>query len=92
MITITVQIGNTDDKLKQAEWSKFIGKVEALIQSNCGVYFSGFSNPTATWQNACWVFSIEPSEATFMHGKLKKIREDFSQDSVAWTEGDTIFI
>ena len=91
-IDVTVQIGNTDDKLKQAEWSRFVGKVEALIPNSAGVYFSGFSNPAASWQNACWVFSIEPSEASFLHGKLKKIREEFLQESVAWTEGKTVFI
>lgn len=91
-ITVTVQIGNTDDKLRQVEWSKFIERVDALIQASAVPYFSGFSNPVAGWQNACWVFSILPADAQFIKDRLTDIRGSYLQDSVSWTEGDTVFI
>ncbi len=93
MKTITIQIGNSDDKLSQSSWSAFIHRVNNTIDIYAyDVYFTGFSLPTAGWQNACWVFSITHEKSLRLWGEMKVICSDFKQNSIAWTEGDTTFI
>jgi hypothetical protein len=94
MKTITVQIGNSDDKLSQVSWSGFISKVDRVIHNYAhDIYFTGFSVPTAVWQNACWVFSILSNENSYtLYQNLKGVCREFGQDSIAWTEGTTSFI
>lgn len=95
MKTITVQIGNSDDKLTQAEWSEFVNKVDrAIALANGRIHFMGGSYNDAPWQNFCWVFNLRDDNredgTLFRH--LKLIRKAFKQDSLAWTEGDTLFV
>lgn len=93
MKTITVQIGNTDDKLTQIEWSKFIHKTNKLIGHRAkDVHFNGFSLPMEIWQNACWVFEIGNTQSTRLRDEIKQLCSEFNQDSIAWTEGVTEFI
>ena len=94
--TVTVQIGNSDDKLSQREWSDFVGRVHGSIGYFADqIHFSGHSSPNVCWQNAAWVFEIEavePPLASHLREELAKIRAEFKQESVAWTEGETSFI
>lgn len=91
MKTITIQIGNSDDKLTQKEWSMFIKNVDELILLwSYRVHFAGFSNPAMRWQNACWVFMIANPER--IKAELTELGRKFRQDSIAWTEGKTEFI
>ena len=92
--TVTVQIGNSDDRLSQERWSEFIDSVAGEINRWAGgqVHFTGYSNPTATWQNAAWVFNVPSDKASWLKYYLTKACREFSQDSIAWTEGETIFI
>jgi hypothetical protein len=95
MKTITVQIGNSDDKLTQNQWSDFVNKIDRAIQlAKARIHFMGGSYNDAPWQNFCWVFQLpednRESGSLFQH--LKLIRKDFQQDSLAWTEGETLFV
>lgn len=93
MITVTVQIGNSDDKLSQEQWSFFYQEVRKRIESYASeVHFSGSSLPFASWQNAAIIFTINEHKTTALAKHLTEIRKQFNQDSLAWTEGDTIFI
>ena len=95
MKIITVQIGNSDDKLSQQQWSDFAYLTGREIAESSGeIYFSGFSHGGALWQNACWVFSISGDKGNYalLKEKIKEIRKKFNQDSVAWTEGETEFL
>ena len=91
---ITVQIGNTDDKLSQYEWSNFFHRTDELIRNAAyTVYFSGHALPAAPWQNACWCFDVEgDEEKAYLQRMLRKVAKTFRQDSVAWTEGETEFL
>lgn len=56
MDTITIQIGNSDNKLSQMEWSAFIKDVVEVVESLASVvHFYGTSLGDAPWQNAAWV-------------------------------------
>lgn len=93
-MTITVQIGNSDNKLTQVEWSEFVHEVGKLM-STCGgpIHFHGCSHGAAQWQNAAWVSEVWNRET------IKEIRSDlsiiarkFRQESIAFAVGETEFI
>jgi hypothetical protein len=89
--TITLQIGNSDNKLTQIEWSAYARAVHALVEHYAAnIYYHGFPAGDAPWQNACWVFDIE--EDATLKELLTKGREFFDQEAIAWTEGVTVMI
>jgi hypothetical protein len=90
LVTAVVQIGNSDDKLTQNEWSNFIDIVnELIIRYQSGIHFYGFSIPNAAWQNACWVILIEKQDIIDLKKKLQATKAEFKQDSIAVTIGET---
>lgn len=92
-MTVTVQIGNSDDKLTQARWSIFFAITDEAIRSRAKtVYFGGASHPAAAWQNAAWVFDAEEENLVLLRRELARICQNFNQDSIAWTQGDTEFV
>jgi len=93
--TVTLQIGNSDDKLTQSEWSTFVDLVDKAIRhSRSQLHFTGGSYPDAPWQNFCWVFllSDEERESGTLYRMIHDLRKQFKQDSAAWTEGKTLFV
>lgn len=93
MKTITVQIGNSDDKLTQVQWSAFFNATENIIHKYATeVHFTGASVSWSAYQNACFVCVC----ADYMTDELKKALsiegKRFSQDSIAYSEGATEFI
>lgn len=93
MNTVVIQIGNSDDKLTQMEWARFVFSVGDAIQHLAHeTHFSGFSLPNAPWQNAAWVFEIDFKNSLILLDNMRRLAEAFKQDSIAWTQGETIFV
>ena len=93
METTVIQIGNSDDKLTQAQWSHFFNCVDCSVKKRANkIYFSGASYPSAEWQNAAWIFEIDETASLRLYDEIKVLCERFSQDSIAWTEGKTILV
>lgn len=93
MMTATLQIGNSDDKLPQRDWAMFVYHVGKLVDDLARqVHFSSASIGHAIWQNYCWVFEIKEDRVEELEKELVPIRQQFLQDSVALTLGDTKFI
>lgn len=91
--TIAVQIGNSDNKLTQNEWSHFHAFVNAVImEHSCQMHFSGASNPTDPWQNATWIFEPLDDDNSKLISRLANAAHAFKQDSIALTEGITQFV
>jgi len=91
MVTVSLQIGNSDDKLTQKEWASFVRDIkEALMVNEAFVHFFGAPSNYEEWQNAAWVFNV--SETSDLKSEIAKIRMKYDQDSVAWLEGETEFI
>lgn len=91
--TIVIQIGNSDDKLTQQQWSKYVERVYEKIKIHAReIHFSGGSQFDAPWQNACFIFEIKKLYCAALLVELRTIREDFNQDSIALTQGETSFI
>jgi len=93
MKTLTVQIGNSDDKLTQREWSEFVAEVNNEMLSLCNVvHFSGRSDGGCSWQNACWVASATEGCYLSLRAVLMVIGRKYKQDSIALTVGKTEMI
>ena len=91
--TVCIQIGNSDDRLSQLEWCEFVKETGKQIDRRADIiYFTGFSVPSAPWQNACWVFDIDSQESRLLWDNMNSLRDKFRQNSIAWTEGITVFI
>lgn len=93
MLTITLQIGNSDDRLSQREWHDYVEAVRAVLEVNhVQVHFFGAPPNWTPWQNAAWVFVIEREQIPDLQAALIEIRVEFRQDSFAWSEGETAFL
>ena len=89
--TISILIGNSDNKLSQKDWSEYAEEVTDLIFKHAyQIHFSGASHSLDVWQNACWVFLIVDTLEETMKADLKKIREKYNQKSAVWLEGNPI--
>lgn len=103
-MTITIQIGNSDDKLTQKEWSFFVTDLRQFVNGWAEqVHFFGFSTPDAQWQNACVVLnlrdwkrdgwdSLDQQITAGMYSGLRDLLKRYKQDSIAFTSGDTTFV
>lgn len=90
METVTIQIGNSDNKLSQKSWSEFIGKTRSLVESYCQeIHFDGGSRHDAPWQNACFVAIVDTDRKGSLCDLLEMLRMEFYQESVAVTFGQT---
>lgn len=98
--TIYISIGNSDDKLTQADWSTFVQAVDDAIGSvtyyagtaRHGRWHSWAGDP---WQNACWCIEVSADMAYLLNGlraELAELAKHYRQDSVAWAEATTEFI
>jgi hypothetical protein len=88
--TVVIQIGNTNNKLTQTEWSHFYNFCSQLVAEYGIVHFSGTSLPNAKWQNACFV--IESESLNDLKYQLGITAKNFNQNSIALTIGDTEFV
>ena len=95
MKTVTLQIGNSDDKLTQQEWSNFVTEMGGIVSIFAEqVHFHGGSPFGAPWQNAAWIFTPKMTEHTErgFRDMVQSIRAKFRQESVAVTIGETKFV
>lgn len=91
--TITILIGNSDDKLMQVQWSSFVSKVKRLVERTGQIHFAGGSEFGLPWQNACFV--VEVGDEVWrqeLERSLVKIAAEYDQESVAIVVGETQFI
>lgn len=85
--TLIIQIGNSDNKLTQVEWSNFVRDIKECL-SGFIMHFSGGSANNEPYQNYCFIIEC----SAFPEDSIKTIRERYKQDSVAVTFGKTKFI
>lgn len=93
MKTITIQVGNSDDKLTQREWSDFLRAIAQAIETHAPeTHFFATSAGDRPWQNACWVIAATNEQAELILAGVVRARLAYGQDSAAWTEGTTLFV
>ena len=84
---VYISIGNSDDKLSQAEWANFVREVEEEIDSRTvGVHGRWFSSPRSPFQNACWCIELDHVKAAWIRRELARLARVYRQDSIAWAE------
>ena len=90
MKTITIVIGNSDDRLSQKEWNSFVAAVDMVVHEWAWiVHFFGAPPSTGPWQNAAWVVELAEVNADKLRWRLHQIVPRFRQDSIAWIVGET---
>lgn len=106
--TVYVSIGNSDDKLTQAEWADFYTEVDATLRGYSeAVHGAWTSASTSRWQNANWCIEIQPDKIlkirmpydrrdvdteSLLRERLGQLAARYRQDSIAWAEATTEFI
>lgn len=85
MSTVYVSIGNSDDKLTQADWAKYVGDFhEVMAELATRIYGVWLSEPSSEYQNACIAAEINPADIEVCKDELTTLRQGFRQDSIAW--------
>jgi len=78
---ITVSIGNSDDKLSQIEWCRFVRDIDYQITHFGKVHFHGGPPNWQAWQNTAWIAEIAPEVIDDLVAEIKRVREVYKQDS-----------
>lgn len=87
MKTVYVSIGNSDDRLSQAEWSRYWASVSNCVHNYAdGVHGEWTSDTTDAYQNAIWGFDIDDDHIRPLKAELAERKVLYRQDSIAWTE------
>lgn len=95
-----ISIGNSDDKLTQAEWSAFCLDVAVEVAGLGHVHGAWFSVPNSPWQNACWCVEFsgpDPQAEANVVAEAKRVVAELTmkwrQDSISWAAvAETEFI
>ena len=92
-VIVYVSIGNSDDKLTQAEWSNYVIEMLARVVSIGRTHGDWYSPPFTRYQNACWCIEFN-SAADIAEARevATEIRQKYRQDSVAWAVATTEFL
>jgi len=91
--TITILIGNSDDKLTQKEWSLYVDEVDHAIRvkvysnSEHSLHLTGAPETSSPYQNYCWVAVLTEPAIEELKETLSKIRKEYRQDGVAVVTG-----
>jgi len=89
--TVVIQIGNSDDKLSQLEWSEYVREVKISLENYSDeIHFSGGPDVSVAWQNYCFVVTTKYPKS--LEADLIEIRKEYRQDSIAIVVSDTRFI
>jgi hypothetical protein len=93
MPTVYISIGNSDDKLTQAQWSKFALAIAAEVASIGSLHGAWTSHPLNPYQNACWCVEFaSDGEAEGAKAIAAEVGREYQQDSIAWAVAETEFI
>lgn len=85
--TFYVSIGNSDDKLSQADWANFARLVFNTVRSRARqIYGEWYSLPAAPFQNACIGFTARDEQVLQLQDELTVLRTTYAQESLAWAE------
>lgn len=95
MVTVTIQLGNSDDKLSQREWSDFILNVSDWLNDlgkKAQVHFAGGSAPERLWQNYCFVANLSRADSNELYHFLGAMARRYNQAAIGLTIGQTEFV
>lgn len=89
MPTVYATIGNSDDKLGQAQWSRFAAEfIETIRIQADEIHGVWWSAPDTPWQNCCVGFSIKdetlppenaPTAHELGHNRIELLQESLTK-------------
>jgi hypothetical protein len=86
-VTVYVSIGNSDDKLPQAVWARFVADVKEVVAEHADqVYGQWYSVPDGPYQNMVTAFLLDVREIDGVKTALIDLRDKYLQDSIAWVQ------
>jgi hypothetical protein len=89
-MNMALSIGNTDNKLTQAQWSDFVGElVEAIFFAGAKVHFFGGSATWSPWQNVAWILEVKNDD---LQAEVTRIRKKYDQESAFVLSGHGEFV
>jgi len=88
---VVVSIGNTDNRLTQRDWNRFVEDVIEAVSKAGKVHFFGGSSTWAPWQNVAWIIELQVSVVEFT-AEIAKVRETYNQESAFILFGEGAFI
>ncbi len=98
-MNVCISIGNSDHKLSQARWAEFVQIVSHVVYrvgklEGAQVHGEYFSPTAAPWQNACWWLQLptDPMRTQALRSRLRQLRAEYEQTSIAWLAGETEFL
>ena len=92
-MTVSLQIGNGDDKLSQSQWHDFVVQMKELVESHCTkLHFFGAPENWCGRQNVAFIFDVNNDRIDQLQADVSQLRKRFKQESAAWTEGETRFL
>jgi hypothetical protein len=87
VITVYVSVGNSDDKLSQADWSAFVQQTRIALSGHAReTHGEWYSLPDQPYQNACFCVVLADDHAPLVREDLTRLRVAWGQQSVAWAE------
>jgi hypothetical protein len=92
-VTVYVSIGNSDDKLGQAEWAAFAATVRGAVHDWAAeIHGEWVSLPWSSYQNACWCIEVAGHSVDPLKRTLSAHAKKYRQNSIAWAPAVTEFI
>lgn len=92
-LTVVIQIDNSDDKLPQAQWARFVKDLRRVVDARCSQsHFSGSSPGEASWQDYCVVAECLAPDIPGLRLRLQDLAGKYQQDTIALTRGNTEFL
>lgn len=93
MESVTILIGNSDDRLTQEEWSQYIQKIKEVLSYWCTeIHFIGGTSFESQWQTACFVGTVSENNKNKLVLAVSSIRKDFKQNSSAVIFGQVMMV
>lgn len=88
-MNVVISVGNTDNKLSQAEWHDFTFELNVEInQTSAKVHFFGGPPNWFKWQNVAWILEVDAEDVVYLQKRTRQVREKFGQTSVFFMIGD----
>jgi hypothetical protein len=88
-MTITIQIGNSDDKLPQKHWAAFVEAIDREVKRRqLPLHFFGGSPFTSPNQRAAWIADCPVEQIDGFKDFLTQCRRFYRQDAVSWSQSN----
>jgi hypothetical protein len=88
--TYYITIGNSDNKLSQSDWARFMDRVRLACEAySRQVFIIGYSAANSRYQNMIISGACMPSGIDVLRSILRTLAHQYTQDAIAFTVVDS---